>query len=117
MDLPVAPLDNHTISAQAHTFIMHAAISYHSTQTFGSFCRYRGTDYVLQKKQYNQMIKPPGELVLFGSFCFFCDNGTCRKTQIFNMNGVESCMHSKYMELCGNTVVTKIFNLLGKYNK
>ena len=23
----------------------------------GSFCRYRGTDYVQQKKQYNQTIK------------------------------------------------------------
>ena len=28
----------------------------------GSFCRYRGTDYVQQKKQYNQTMKPPGEL-------------------------------------------------------
>ena len=28
----------------------------------GSFCRYRGTDYVQQKKQCNQTIKPPGEL-------------------------------------------------------
>ena len=28
----------------------------------GSFCRYRGTDYVQQKNQRNQTIKPPGEL-------------------------------------------------------
>ena len=28
----------------------------------GSFCRYRGTDYVKQKKQYNQTIKLPREL-------------------------------------------------------
>ena len=26
------------------------------------FASYRGTDYVQQKKQYNQSIKPPGEL-------------------------------------------------------
>ena len=28
----------------------------------GSFCRYRGTYNVQQKKQYNQRMKPPGEL-------------------------------------------------------
>ena len=30
--------------------------------SLGSFCRYRGTDYVQQTKQYNQTVKPPGEL-------------------------------------------------------
>ena len=28
----------------------------------GFFCRYRGTDYVQQKKKYNQTIKHPGEV-------------------------------------------------------
>ena len=32
----------------------------------GSLCRYRGKDYVQQKNQKNQTIKPPGEL-----YCFF----------------------------------------------
>ena len=27
----------------------------------GSFCRHRGTDYIQQKKQYSQTIKPPRE--------------------------------------------------------
>ena len=30
----------------------------------GSLCRYQSTDYVQQKKQYNQTTKPPGELLL-----------------------------------------------------
>ena len=30
--------------------------------SFGSFCRYRGPDYVQQTKQYNQTVKPSGEL-------------------------------------------------------
>ena len=35
----------------------------------GSFCRYWGTDYVQQKKQYNQTIKPSRErALLFGFF-------------------------------------------------
>ena len=53
-----------------------------------------------------QLNKPPGELRLFG---FFCDNSTCRKTQIFDMSGVESCTHSKYMELCGNLFQRTVF--------
>ena len=32
------------------------------TLFYGFFCGYRGTDYIQQKKQHNQTIKPPGEL-------------------------------------------------------
>ena len=35
------------------------------------FASYRGTDYVQQKKQYNQSIKLSGELLLSGSFISF----------------------------------------------
>ena len=37
------------------------------------------TDYV--QEQYNQTIRPTGELYLFGA-CFFCDDDTFRKTPV-----------------------------------
>ena len=48
-------------------------------QEIGSFCRYRGTDYVQQKKQYNQTIKPQENSIVWFLW-FFRDDGTCRKT-------------------------------------
>ena len=49
----------------------------------GSFGRYRGTDYVQQKNQYNQTIKPARRTLWFGSFVSFMmtvTRGTCRNT-------------------------------------
>ena len=37
----------------------------------------RHSHYVQQKKQYNQTVKPQENSII----CFFCDDGTCRKTQ------------------------------------
>ena len=45
-----------------------------------SFFRYRGADYILQKKQFNQIIKLAGEPYCW-FLCFFCDDRTCRKTE------------------------------------
>ena len=41
--------------------------------------RYRGTDYVQQKKQYNQTINPQENSVVWFLW-FFHDDGTCRNT-------------------------------------
>lgn len=49
------------------------------TSEFGSFWRYRGTDYLQQKGQYNQAIKPLGELYCLVPL-FFRDDGTYKKT-------------------------------------
>ena len=56
------------------------------TLFYSSFCRYRGTDYIQQKKQHNQTIKPPGELYsLVVVVVFFCDDRNerprCRDTR------------------------------------
>ena len=42
--------------------IIFAFVTSVSARICGSFCRYRGTDYVKQKKQYNPTIKLPREL-------------------------------------------------------
>ena len=47
----------------------------------GSFCRYRGTDYIQQKKQHNLTIKLLGELYCLVPL-FFCDDRTCWKTPL-----------------------------------
>lgn len=49
-------------------------------QEIGSFCRYLGTNYVQQKKQYNQTIKPQENPIVW-FLSFFRDDGTCRKTR------------------------------------
>ena len=63
-----------------------------------------------QKKQYNQTLKPPGELYCLLPLCL-CDEGTCRKTPLFstiarknqNLSDVrsEACVVDWFFILCG----------------
>ena len=60
--------------------------TYSQTLFYGSFCRYRGTDYIHQKKQHNQTTKPPGELYSLVPLFFFvmtvpAERPCCRDTR------------------------------------
>ena len=62
-----------------YTFCIQAMYTDPGPQEIGSFCRYRGTVYVQQKKQYNQTINLQENSIVWFLW-FFHDDGTCRKT-------------------------------------
>ena len=63
-----------------YTFCIQAMYTDPGPQEISSLYRYQGTDYVQQKKQYNQTINPQENSVVWFLW-FFRDYGTCRKTQ------------------------------------
>ena len=62
-----------------YTFCIQAMYTDPGPQEISSLYRYRGKDYVQQKKQYNQTINPQENSVVWFLW-FFHDDGTCRNT-------------------------------------
>ena len=62
-----------------YTFCIQAMYTDSGPQEISSLYRYRGKDYVQQKKQYNQTINPQENSVVWFLW-FFHDDGTCRNT-------------------------------------